>query len=239
MNDLIEIQKINIGDAETNTVNARELWEFLGSQRQFADWIEYKVKQCRLKEGFDFIHKFVKNPSGGRPSNEFYVSIDAAKHISMMEGTDRGFEVRDYFIDCERRLKSIDHSKMSKLDILKMALESETERLRLEQKIEDDKEDVEFAQRFRTAHGRWMVGEVAKFIGAGPNKFWEWLRDTRIIMRTSRDTPYQHYFDKGYFDWKLGTYEKNGVVVSSKTLLFTNAGVEWIKPVYEKWAKKN
>jgi hypothetical protein len=35
---------------------------------------------------------------------EYRLILDGAKHIAMIANTDKGFEVRDYFIDCERRL---------------------------------------------------------------------------------------------------------------------------------------
>src|SRR5690606_28048169 len=34
--------------------------------------------------------------------SEYHLTIEAGKHIAMMSGTDKGFEVRDYFIECER-----------------------------------------------------------------------------------------------------------------------------------------
>ena len=59
----------------------------------------------RLIEGRDYLsHNFVENPSsGGRPRTDYHLTLEAAKHIGMMSGTDKGFEVRDYFIECERR----------------------------------------------------------------------------------------------------------------------------------------
>jgi phage anti-repressor protein len=38
-----------------------------------------------------------ENPVGGRPVTEYHLSIDSAKHVAMMCGTDKGFEARFYF----------------------------------------------------------------------------------------------------------------------------------------------
>ena len=42
-------------------VDARELHEFLGNKRQFADWIKLRINQyCLLKMKILVFHKFVK-----------------------------------------------------------------------------------------------------------------------------------------------------------------------------------
>ena len=41
--DLINISKQTVGEEEINAVDARELWRFLESKRQFGNWIQAKV----------------------------------------------------------------------------------------------------------------------------------------------------------------------------------------------------
>lgn len=91
------------------TVNARHLHVFLGVGRDFTNWIKDQVVRARLVEHRDYVLEVFaekgENPTGGRPRRECFLTIEAGKHIAMMAGTDKGFEVRDYFMECERRAK--------------------------------------------------------------------------------------------------------------------------------------
>ncbi len=60
---------------------------------------------------------FSKNlEKGGRPSMEYHLTLDMAKHLSMIERNDKGHQVKEYFIECEKLAKQvatpqIDYSK--------------------------------------------------------------------------------------------------------------------------------
>lgn len=75
-------------------------------------WIGYSKKQDAKElltknfiDGQDFLRKGVKSPSGGRPSEWIVLTVDCFKSLSMMVGTEKGREVRQYFIGCETELK--------------------------------------------------------------------------------------------------------------------------------------
>ncbi len=46
-----------------------------------------------------------ENPAGGRPSQDYSLSIDFAKKLCMISKSPRGEEARDYFIEVEKRYK--------------------------------------------------------------------------------------------------------------------------------------
>lgn len=107
MNDLIKIQPQAIGGQTIETVNARELHSFLESRQDFSDWIKNRIQQYGFAEGVDYlIHKFMEQlPSGAKQKIDYHVSIDMAKELAMVERNVKGREARQYFIECERRLK--------------------------------------------------------------------------------------------------------------------------------------
>ena len=91
----------------TQAVNARELHTFLEVQTRFNDWIAARITDYAFVENQDYV-RFTENsvkPQGGRPSIGYFISLDMAKELSMVERNERGKEARRYFIECEKRLK--------------------------------------------------------------------------------------------------------------------------------------
>lgn len=102
--NLINIEQTTIGGNLIETVNARELHEFLESKQDFSTWIKNRIDQYGFVDGQDFTTILGKS-SGGRPSKEYAISIDMAKELSMVERNDKGKQARQYFIECERVAK--------------------------------------------------------------------------------------------------------------------------------------
>ena len=106
MNDLIHIQSQTINDEMVQTVSARELHAFLEVQTRFNDWIKDRIAEYDFIDNQDFIgftEKSVK-PQGGRPSQEYHITLDMAKELSMVERNEKGKQARKYFIECEKKL---------------------------------------------------------------------------------------------------------------------------------------
>ena len=105
MNELIKIEKSNVGGDLIETVNARELHSFLEVQTRYNDWIIRRISEYGFVEESDF-YSFFSKSSGGRPSRVYAISIGMAKELAMVERNEKGRQVRQYFIECERRLKT-------------------------------------------------------------------------------------------------------------------------------------
>ena len=88
--------------AEINSADARELHSFLNSERQYANWIQDRITQYGFIENQDFVIKITY--TGRRPRKEYFVTLDMAKELCMVENNDKGKEARRYFIKCEKEL---------------------------------------------------------------------------------------------------------------------------------------
>ena len=109
MNELIKLQSQTINGNDVETVSARELHEFLGNGDMFANWIKHRVEKYGFVENQDFVSFLVatKKPNGGRPSQEYFITLDMAKQLAMVENNEKGMQVRKYFIECEKKLREV------------------------------------------------------------------------------------------------------------------------------------
>jgi phage anti-repressor protein len=102
--ELIPITEMLRDGRIIQTVDARDLHTFLGSKRQFSDWIKTRL-DYGFKENVDYwvFHASVKNSQGGRPTTEYRLTLSMGKELAMVENNDQGRLARQYFIECERR----------------------------------------------------------------------------------------------------------------------------------------
>lgn len=84
-------------------VSARELHGFLELTERFASWFE-RMLAYGFSEFIDF-EKCKSFNASNRELEDYFVSIDMAKEISMIQRSDKGRQARQYFLDCERKVK--------------------------------------------------------------------------------------------------------------------------------------
>ncbi|EOJ0640735.1 antA/AntB antirepressor family protein [Campylobacter jejuni] len=99
--------------AEINSVNAREIYKIINSEQEFANWIKNRISHYNFIENQDYIIELVYTK--GRPRKEYYVTLDMAKELCMIENNEKGRQARRYFIECEKRLKNLEAEQMQKL----------------------------------------------------------------------------------------------------------------------------
>ncbi|EAJ8488930.1 phage antirepressor Ant [Campylobacter coli] len=99
--------------AEINSANAREIFQFLNSEQEYANWIKNRISHYNFIENQDYIIELVYTK--GRPRKEYYITLDMAKELCMVENNEKGRQARRYFIECEKRLKNLEAKQMQKL----------------------------------------------------------------------------------------------------------------------------
>ncbi|EMD5836859.1 antA/AntB antirepressor family protein [Campylobacter coli] len=113
MQTQIQIYNDKTIGAEINSANAREIFQFLNSLQDYSNWIKNRISHYNFIENQDYIIEIVYTK--GRPRKEYYVTLDMAKELCMVENNEKGRQARRYFIDCEKRLKNLEQEKMQKL----------------------------------------------------------------------------------------------------------------------------
>ncbi|HEX9025006.1 MAG TPA: ORF6C domain-containing protein [Clostridium sp.] len=94
-------------------VSAKELYLGLGlREKNWARWYPTNIEKSEFfKKDIDWIGVLdteegiplsEENLKGGRPTIDFAISLEFAKHIAMMARTEKSYEYRNYFIECEK-----------------------------------------------------------------------------------------------------------------------------------------
>lgn len=106
----MEFNLVEFNGEQDQGVDARELHEQLEVSSKFADWIKNRIDGAQLMEHQDF-YSLSKNLENGGRTKDYIISIDAAKHIAMLERNDIGRKVRQYFIEIEKRARAINNTQ--------------------------------------------------------------------------------------------------------------------------------
>jgi anti-repressor protein len=244
MNELIKVEKKENGQ---QAVDARDLHEFLDVKTRFNDWMERSINDFGFEELTDYeivLLKNEKNLKGGRPSKEYAISVSMAKELSMVARSDKGKQARRYFIECEKKLRSIGLPNFTNPAEAAIAWAKEYEEKRIaveKQKLLSAENDImkpkaDFYDEVADSKDAIELGKVAKIIGIkklGRNKLFELLRDKKILMRNN--IPYQKYVDMGYFRTIEQKYSKpdGSSHISIKTLVYQR-GIEYIIKIAKK-----
>ncbi|HHF3866719.1 antA/AntB antirepressor family protein [Haemophilus influenzae] len=97
-NGLIQNQPVQL-------CNARELHAFVESKQQYTDWIKNRINEYGFIQDEDYL--VITERTNGRPRKEYHITLDMGKELGMVERNERGRQIRQYFIRCERKLKAL------------------------------------------------------------------------------------------------------------------------------------
>ncbi len=114
-NEILPVYRNNLGD---KFVNARELHEQMMVGKVFAAWMQERIEKYGFVEGEDFFP--VSEKTNGRPKVEFWLTLDVAKEIAMVQNNEMGRAIRKYFIEVERRFRQ--QKPLTELQVLQGAI---------------------------------------------------------------------------------------------------------------------
>lgn len=108
---LIPVFNGTISNETTLLVNARDLHEFLEVRRDFSTWIKNRITEYGFAVDVDYIlvhqNRGSKGRGGDRRSKDYHLTLDTAKETAMVERNEKGRQIRRYFIECEKKLRSM------------------------------------------------------------------------------------------------------------------------------------
>ncbi len=204
MNELLKVNYAN----DRITLSARELHEFLEIETPFKKWFG-RMAEYGFSQEIDYrevMDKIVQNPKGGRPSTDYEITLDMAKEISMIQRSDKGKEVRQYFLELERRWNSPEA-------VMNRALEYSRKQVKaLMEENKELKPKALFADAVSASDESILIGQLAKLIRQngyeiGQNRLFEWMRENGFLIKSGsrRNQPTQRAMDMGLFEVKERT----------------------------------
>lgn len=219
-------------DTDGFCINARDLWKQLGEpQGKFADWIKRKLINKKSKNGallfqgdkdYQGFSQLREKPTGGRPTQEYSLTIDCAKHLSLMESTDAGILCRNYFILMESAVKRNAEWELIRYPLrqgykqMQKALDEYMQRM--VQRNADDWDYRFEADALNVIATGFKAQEIRLFVGC---------QDTKT--RDSLTATYNEYLLKLqelniiYLGMNLNRYERYKMLKQSFDILFPNA----------------
>ena len=176
-----ELIKITTNEEGQKLVSARELHEGLKVKSRFNDWMTNRIKKYGFEENLDYT-KILVQCKRGQNEYDFYITVDMAKELCMVENNELGRQFRKYFIEVEKQLKEIkkldSYMIEDPIERAKRWIEEAEERKALmEDNIKKDEEikvlkpKAEFTDKFLQDDTLYKATDIAKEVGMTATKF--------------------------------------------------------------------
>lgn len=234
MNVLIPINY----DGEQPTVSARALHTGLEISRRFSVWFDTNSQGFVENEDFTGVYLKVQgNQYGGEQTIQDYsLSVDMAKHICLMSRTEKGKQIRQYFIDLEKAWNTPEQIMARALKVADKRIELlKQDNVVLAQDVERMRPKEIFADAVAASHTSILIGELAKLlkqngVETGQRRLFTWMRDNGYLIKggSSRNMPTQKGMELGLFEIKETTINNpDGSIRISRTTKVTGRGQQY------------
>lgn len=249
----VVLPQVTTNEEGKKLVSGRELHEALQVSSNFTTWIKRMV-DYGFQENVDYITLWNDSKNGiavdylGSPQKmsalgyevNYILSLDMAKHIAMIQRSEIGMKIRNYFIECEKELHQpinqkerlllqlFSDDKIEVANAHKQLLELETKPLI--EKIELQEPMVESFKTYLDTEGTTTVTEACKRFGLKRATVFEHLRNNGLVYKNKVEATVKG-IEKGYFKHVV----KNGY----PTMVVLPKGVEYIKTLKDTPLIKN
>lgn len=232
----MEIIKITTNENGNEVVSAKELYNTLELKKDFTTWFK-KMGTYGFNQDVDFT-PFRVESTGGRPSLDYAITLDMAKHIAMLQRTEQGMKIRQYFIDYEKTkvfnqfqipttlsgALLLASQQAEQIEQQQLLLEQTNNQLQAvstkvnEQAIElrNNQSKVTFANAVIETGDSCLVGHLATLITQagftiGQNRLFQLLRDLGYLgsVGEKKNKPLQHAIEDELFELKYSEYLDN------------------------------
>lgn len=237
---MTNLPKIQANSQLIQAVNARELHTFLQSRQQFADWIKNRIEKYEFVENQDFVcvsENYETQRMGGQRGvtvkNEYYISIDMAKELAMVENNEQGKTARKYFIECERKAKQ--PQTLTRLEILQIAMQAEQENIALREQVATLSPKAQALDLLEMSQGSLGVRATAKTLNIQQNKFVAWCIKHDWLYRDNKNSlcMVSNRMKQGFMEQRPVSIETpNGEIKSVIQPMFTAKGLTHLAKIF-------
>lgn len=224
-------QLMTMAQVATLTMSSREIAELTGKEHKNVIRDIRAMLDSLQEDGSDLSHQFREEKDARGYTSMFH--IDRELTDTLLTGYSIPLRRKVIARWHELEAKQARPAELSRMDILKLAMEAEQARIEAEEKLAMAAPKVEFVERFvQSSSGSKGFREVCKLLKANEAEFRAFVMDRRIMYRLGgKLTAYQCHIDAGRFEVRAGVTESEHAYTTTK---FTAKGVSWIAG---EWAK--
>ncbi|WP_454974516.1 phage antirepressor KilAC domain-containing protein [Capnocytophaga gingivalis] len=236
MNELIKITEYNGNQA----VSARDLHKFLEITERFSSWFE-RMLQYGFVENIDYQGCEFFNALANQTLTDYALTLDCAKEISMIQRSKKGKEAREYFIECEKQLRS---GKFALPTTYKEALQSllieveAKERLQAQnelqaKELEKQAPKVAYYDEVLTSQSTYNANQIAKELGMSAVTLNKKLHELKVQYKQGGQWLLYHpHQNKGYTKTVTYTYtDSKGETCTNSSTVWTEKGRAFIHSI--------
>nr|DAI39164.1 MAG TPA: antirepressor protein [Caudoviricetes sp.] len=238
MNELIKITEYNGNQA----VSARDLHKFLEITERFSSWFE-RMLQYGFVENIDYQGCEFFNALANQTLTDYALTLDCAKEISMIQRSKKGKEAREYFIECEKQLRS---GKFALPTTYKEALQSllieveAKERLQAQnelqaKELEKQAPKVAYYDEVLTSQSTYNANQIAKELGMSAVTLNKKLHELKVQYKQGGQWLLYHpHQNKGYTKTVTYTYtDSKGETCTNSSTVWTEKGRAFIHSIIQ------